>query len=153
MMPIILLFIFQMYFLFIFRGIEYTSIRYLNLIKNVNSFDEINKNSEKILKNITQVRGLDFILRMIVTKHSFLLIHKEIVKIIWDKIVPSLHDLRTDLRIQIDSTKNILKWAVSEISENIHWTTELNAVSELQSARLDRQIEQFEELQRVLVKV
>ncbi len=104
-------------------------------------------------KNITQVRRLDFILRMIVTKHSFLLIHKEIVKIIWDKIVPSLRDLRTDLRIQIDSTKSILKWAVSEISENIHWTTELNAVSELQKSRLDRQIEQFEELQKVLVKV
>ncbi len=64
-----------------------------------------------------------------------------------------LYDLRNDLTLRIDSKKNILESAKSEVSKNIQWTTELDQVSELQKGRLDRQIEQFEELQRVLVKV
>ncbi len=64
-----------------------------------------------------------------------------------------LYDLRADLSTRLTEQQSILKQAKSEVSEHIHWTDELNQVSELQQARLDKQIEQFEELQRVLVKI
>lgn len=64
-----------------------------------------------------------------------------------------LRDLRSDLSIRLTEQQKTLEQAKSEVEKNIKWTTELNQVSELQRARLDRQIEQFEELQRVLVKV
>ncbi len=62
-------------------------------------------------------------------------------------------NLRSDLTTRLTEQKNILESAKSEVSKNIQWTTELDQVSELQKIRLDKQIEQFEELQRVLVKV
>ncbi len=64
-----------------------------------------------------------------------------------------MNDLRFDLALHLTEQQNILESAKSEVSKHISWTTESNQVSELQRARLDRQIEQFEELQRVLVKV
>lgn len=77
--------------------------------------------------------------------NSFILITK------W--VLLTLTDLRSDLSIRLAEQKSTLKSAKSEVEKNITWTTELNQVSELQRTRLDRQIEQFEELQRVLVKV
>ncbi|NRH21199.1 hypothetical protein HOO68_04090 [Candidatus Gracilibacteria bacterium] len=64
-----------------------------------------------------------------------------------------LIDLRSDLQLRLTEQKNTLESAKSEVKKNIRGTTELNKVSELQGARLDKQIEQFEELQRVLMKV
>ncbi len=64
-----------------------------------------------------------------------------------------LTDLRSDLSIRLAEQQSTLESAKSEVEKNITWTTELNQVSELQLARLNRQIEKFEELQRVLVKV
>ena len=64
-----------------------------------------------------------------------------------------LQNLRSDLTLRLAEQQKTLEWAKSDVEMNIRWSTELNAVSELQKARLDRQIEQFEELQRVLVKV
>ncbi len=64
-----------------------------------------------------------------------------------------LEDLRSDLSIRLTEQQQSLESAKSEVEKNIQWTTELESVSELQRARLDRQIEQFEELQKVLVKV
>ncbi len=64
-----------------------------------------------------------------------------------------INDLGSDLEKQLTEKQKILESAKSEVSKHITWTTELDQVSELQRARLDRQIEQFEELQRVLVKV
>ena len=69
----------------------------------------------------------------------------------WLKAI--LTDLRSDLSIRLSEQQSTLESAKSEVEKNITWTTELESVSELQRARLDRQIEQFEELQRVLVKV
>ena len=60
---------------------------------------------------------------------------------------------RTNLSIRLAEQQQTLESAKSEVEKNIIWTTELNKVSELQWARLDKQIEQFEELQRVLMKV
>ncbi|MBX9809777.1 hypothetical protein K2X92_05295 [Candidatus Gracilibacteria bacterium] len=70
-----------------------------------------------------------------------------------DKWVLSiLINLRSDLSIRLTEQQKSLKSAKSEVEENIQGTTELDQVSELQKTRLDKQIEQFEELQRVLVK-
>jgi hypothetical protein len=63
-----------------------------------------------------------------------------------------LTDLRSDLQIRLAEQQQNLESAKSEVEANIKWTTELEQISELQKARLDRQIEQFEELQRVLIK-
>lgn len=64
-----------------------------------------------------------------------------------------LKDLHSDLSIRLAKQQKVLESAKWEVEKNIKWTTDLNQVSELQKARLDKQIEQFEELQRVLVKV
>jgi flagellar motility protein MotE (MotC chaperone) len=64
-----------------------------------------------------------------------------------------LTDLRSDLATRLTEQRSILESAKTEVEHNITGTPELLAVSELQKARLDRQIEQFEGLQRVLVKV
>ncbi len=64
-----------------------------------------------------------------------------------------LKDLRSDLISSLSEQKRILKSAKTEVTENIKWSTELEKVSEVQKVRLDKQIEQFEELQKVLVKV
>jgi hypothetical protein len=64
-----------------------------------------------------------------------------------------LIDLRSDLSIRLAEQQSLLESAKWEVEKNIQWTSELNQVSELQKIRLDKQIEQFEELQRVLVKV
>ena len=64
-----------------------------------------------------------------------------------------IQNLRSDLQLRLEEQQKTLEQAKSEVEQNIHGTSELEQVSELQKARLDRQIEQFKELQRVLVKV
>lgn len=64
-----------------------------------------------------------------------------------------LIDLRSDLQIRLNEQQKILESARSEFTDNIRWSSELAEVSELQKVRLDKQIEQFEELQKILVKV
>ena len=66
---------------------------------------------------------------------------------------PVMEDLRSDLATRLTEQRSILESAKSEVEQNITGTPELIAVSETQRVRLDRQIGQFEELQRVLVKV
>lgn len=63
-----------------------------------------------------------------------------------------LFDLRSDLSIHITEQKQVLESAKSEVEKNITWTTELKSVSELQQVRLNKQIEQFEELQKKLIR-
>ena len=62
----------------------------------------------------------------------------------------SLNNLRSDLMIRLDEQKKSLESAKSEVESNIKWSSKLEQVSEIQRIRLDRQIEQFEELQSVL---
>ena len=64
-----------------------------------------------------------------------------------------LIDLHSDLSLRLIEQQKILTWAKEEVDKNIGWTVGLEEVSELQKARLDKQIEQFEELQRTLVRV
>ena len=68
-------------------------------------------------------------------------------------ILNILSVLRSDLATRLTEQQQILKSAKTEVEENITGTPELIAVSEAQQVRLDRQIEQFEELQQVLVRV
>ena len=64
-----------------------------------------------------------------------------------------LADLRSDLSLRLTEQQQTLEWAKMEVERNIGWTLGLEEVSDLQKARLDKQIEQFEELQRTLVRV
>ena len=67
-------------------------------------------------------------------------------------IMAVIQDMISDLQLRLEEQQKTLEQAKSEVEQNIHGTSELNQVSELQRARLDQQIEQFKELQRVLVK-
>ena len=68
-------------------------------------------------------------------------------------ILDTILNLRSDLATRLTEQQQILESAKSEVEKNISGTPELIAVSEAQKTRLERQIEQFEELQKVLVKV
>ncbi|MFO0763324.1 MAG: hypothetical protein U0518_00435 [Candidatus Gracilibacteria bacterium] len=61
-----------------------------------------------------------------------------------------LRALQKKLGEQVEKEKNILQRQQLEVKENITGNNYLNQVSELQSNRLKRQIEQFEKLQRIL---
>ncbi|MDD2693949.1 MAG: hypothetical protein PHY14_03375 [Candidatus Gracilibacteria bacterium] len=83
-------------------------------------------------------------------------LNKRYGRLIRDTIEWILHvlsNLRSDLQLRLEEQQKTLEQAKSEVEQNIHGTIELEQISELQQARLDKQIEQFEELQRVLVKV
>ncbi len=77
------------------------------------------------------------------------LYHQETIQ----SAISVLTDLRSDLATRLTEQQKILESAKTEVEKNITGTPELLAVSEAQKLRLDRQIEQFEELQRVLVRV
>lgn len=83
----------------------------------------------------------------------YLLLNQKVLKLELEFFLYILTDLRSDLTIRIQEQQSTLESAKSEVEKNIAWTTELNQVSELQRVRLDKQIEQFEELQRVLVRI
>ncbi len=64
-----------------------------------------------------------------------------------------IQDLQSDLNQNIIRRKNILESAKSDVANNLKGTPDLMKVSELQQARLDSQIQEFEKLQKILVKV
>ncbi|MDD2745918.1 MAG: hypothetical protein PHU93_05250 [Candidatus Gracilibacteria bacterium] len=64
----------------------------------------------------------------------------------------SLTKTRELLHKEMKRQQKTLEQAKSKVEENIHGTTELEQVSKLQQVRLDKQIEQFNKLQRVLAK-
>ncbi len=68
------------------------------------------------------------------------------------EVSPILINIRNNLFKAISEQRSALESAKTEVEKHITGTPELLAVSEAQKVRLDRQIEQFEELQRVLVK-
>ncbi len=125
--------------------------------QNIAPIDDIIKNTEIIKTTITQISKSKFRkggegdtilqINLFPAKDKYIL--KEESQFLYN----ILTDLRSDLQIRLTEQQQILESAKSEVTENIQWTTELAQVSELQKIRLDKQIEQFEELQRVLVKV
>ena len=64
-----------------------------------------------------------------------------------------LKDARSDLITNISKQKFDLEKAIEDVKNNLIGTPELVKVSELQQARLDSQIAEFEKLQKILVKV
>ena len=78
---------------------------------------------------------------------------KELLSLVLHISNQIITDLRSDLATRLTEQQQILECAKSEVEHNITGTPELLAVSEAQQVRLDRQIVQFEELQRVLVRV
>lgn len=64
-----------------------------------------------------------------------------------------LINVRSELKKNILEQEVILDIAKSDIVKNLTGTPDLVKVSELQQARLDSQIEEFEKLQKILVKV
>ncbi len=87
-------------------------------------------------------------------KKQILLSLIEKIKIMEVELIKELlTDLRSDLSIQLTEQQQSVRLAKLEVEKNIQWSTELEHISELQITRLDKQIERFEELQRVLIKV
>lgn len=68
------------------------------------------------------------------------------------RLLHTLRSLQKDLLMKIDTQKKVIVQAQDGLSE-LQWNTSLIDDSKLQQARLDKQIEQFEELQKVLVKM
>jgi hypothetical protein len=129
----------------------------------ISTMDYILQKTEHILQvtdSILSMRNIKFpaIFNILGYKH---LAWKLVLDwIYWEGLVGEINflwkiltDLRSDLNIRLTEQQMVLESAKSEVDSNIKWTTELEQVSELQKIRLDKQIEQFEELQRVLVKV
>ncbi|MBP9779863.1 hypothetical protein KBD33_04570 [Candidatus Gracilibacteria bacterium] len=67
-------------------------------------------------------------------------------------IIGLLSDLRSDLSIRLTEQRSLLESAKGDVKKHIQGTTELESISELQKIRLDKQIEQFEELQKILIR-
>ena len=76
---------------------------------------------------------------------------------VWWKIINLylliLQNLRTDMVWEFEKKKKELNSGISELKNLSHIDNWIAENSQIQQARLDKQIEQFEELQRVLVKV
>ena len=129
---------------------KYGSIRnyHDNLLESLMKSDSI----ESVLQRTQEAQKLLRGTKELFKKHQNTILEDFINKEI-QFILIVLHDLKWDIfdkmtaqKLTIEETKNLLQ-------ENIKGTPELDAMSSSQQSRLDQQIEQFEELQRVLVKV
>lgn len=127
--------------------------RIFEVSKNIiDPVDGILKNTQYIHKLISTIRNINRFMLFFGEKQIIIQIN-EFLRSDIQSLLKFLDNLRSDLQIRLTEQQNILESAKSDVSKNIHWTSELDHVSELQKIRLDRQIEQFEELQRVLVKI
>ena len=136
-----------------FQNIEKMAMRFMRIGTNRNTIDQICDDLWYILSSIKQVYYLRFLIYIVLTRASSNRALRKIQEIVLDRILPILTDFRSDLTLRLAEQQKTLKSAKSDVEKNISWTPELNGVSDLQKARLDRQIEQFEELQKVLMKV
>ena len=123
---------------------------YFSNLANINQL--LNTNNRSIENTPLILKKIETIIHLYKYKFYHFLDPKTI-RLELQYFILLLTDLRSDLSIRLAEQQSTLESAKSEVEKNITWTTELNQVSELQRARLDRQIEQFEELQRVLVKI
>lgn len=132
--------------------IQKTIIKLWSEVINYDELDAILIKTYRIYNIYRRVLWRKSLIKLMYGEKIFL-VYMEIITGISEFFYKILTDLRSDLSIRLAEQQQSLESARSEVEKNIAWTTELNQVSELQRARLDRQIEQFEELQRVLVKV
>jgi hypothetical protein len=118
------------------------------------------------LSKWTQKRVEDFNEILMLLKKLKKILNKKWNKFVWLWLIESeiranqykyfsllLDNLNSDLVKKIEDMGKTLESAKSEVESTIKWTTELAQISKLQRSRLDRQIEQFEKLQKVLVKM
>jgi TfoX/Sxy family transcriptional regulator of competence genes len=68
-------------------------------------------------------------------------------------VLTLLVSLRNQLILRMNEQADILISSKSDVAKNLKGTPELVKVSELQQARLDSQIAEFEKLQKIIVKV
>ena len=118
----------------------------------ISEFTEILDASERMYRLLSYSKESHRLLKLILIVDNPLKSETFYNKLI-EYLLIILINLRSDLQLRLEEQQKTLEQTKSEVEKNIHWTTELEQVSELQRARLDRQIEQFEELQKVLVKV
>lgn len=146
-------------FLFIilmsFIWFESEKIRYYKWIQELYS---LTKWTDKKVEDYNEIITILKKLRKILTKkwNMFIwmgLLELEIRENQYNYFKMVQENISSDLISRIEKIKHSLQSAKSEVSKNIQWTTELDHVSELQKVRLNKQIEQFEALQKVLVKV
>lgn len=149
------------------------SIRQLNieLFLTIKPLDKINileikiNQIQKFMRKLFIFRKLSFGSVITISKYNEINIDS-LFKYFFNKecefIAVILNNLRSDLQIRLREQQQALEQAKSEV-EKLKQTPlaplltggfgkELNQVSELQQARLDWQIAQFEELQKVLIK-
>lgn len=69
------------------------------------------------------------------------------------QIIEVSNAITNALQNNIEHERILLQNTKSEVEKNLSWTRELLAVSEAQKLRLDRQIEQFEELKKKLERM
>lgn len=78
---------------------------------------------------------------------------KRYFQLVQENIMKILKDLQTQVKIQMNIQEGKLKQAKYEVEKNLKGTSELLRVSEAQKLKIDRQIEQFEELQKRLISL
>ena len=133
----------------------------MQLLKELKLFNTLWKKTHSRIENLEEILdGIEWIhsklyklpilKKYAVSKDSKYLFLQKIEITYFYEILKNLH---SDLQTRIQEQQKTLEQAKSEVEANIRWTNELEQVSELQKARLDRQIEQFEELQKVLVNI
>ena len=116
-----------------------------------------------LIQDIEKVQSIEEVLEKLNTLKKIILVDFQYLRSqnikIWKTIYKKevqlciyiLINLRSDLQIRLDEQKKSLESAKSEVKSNIKWNSELASLQSSQKIRLDRQIEQFEELQKVLI--
>ena len=118
------------------------------------------ENLDEILSDVEEIHT--FTKQTFITKKRFYIKIMNIFLSWWmdmyinwhiNKLLEVLKNIQGNLIDHLNEQKNILQRAKSEVEKNLSWKPELLLVSEAQKLRLDKQIEQFEELQRRLEKI
>ena len=149
LIPIFIVIIFSSYLM---RSLIWASYLFQKSKVIVEPFDQIIKKTKHIHTLISVIYRMNKFISLFLGIKAINKINMYLQKNISD-LMNFLIDLRSDLASRLTEQRQILESAKTEVEENITGTPELIAVSELQKTRLDRQIEQLEELQRVLVRV
>jgi hypothetical protein len=120
-----------------------------NEINNLDIIEVITTKNLKIRTIVSEIQMLKFLDKIFFVRYMY----SNTLNAILLTLIEYLLDLRSDLATRIIEQQSALESAKTEVENTITGTPELLAVSEAQQVRLERQIEQFEELQRVLVRV
>lgn len=128
----------------------------IHLHESIYSDIEKTQDIDEILSKVSKIfllqKRLLWIFNILKTINSrSLSMYSKIIKESSKWILYILSDLSSDLSIKITQQQTLVKKAKSDVEKNLSWTPELLQVSEAQKIRLDRQTEQFENLQKSLI--